>query len=195
MAEDNPFDIQEPSANSSTMERMVSMAKEVVDTEQLVGELEENLDSIKKRLNHLKTKEMPDLMAEVGVTEVALENGTKVQVKDFVAGSLPKDPSAREKAIAWVVEHDGEDTVRTTLTIEFEKREHNSAMALSDDLRKQGFEPVVQSGIHPQTLLSLVREMLEEGTEVPLDTLGLYAGRTTKVIAPKAKKEKANGKR
>jgi hypothetical protein len=38
-------------------------------------------------------------------------------------------------------------------------------------------------GIHAQTLLAFVREKLRNGEEVPIDTLGLYAGRVAKVKA------------
>jgi hypothetical protein len=190
MAEENPFDIEEPSANSDTFKRMVSMAEEVVDTEQLVAELEDNLETVKKTLNRLKTKDLPDLMAEVGVTEIAVKGGIKVEIKDFVAGSLPKASGARKAAIDWIAENDGEDLIRTVMRVEFEKSEHNIAMDIAGQIREKGYEPVVESGVHPQTLLSFVREKLEDGDEVPLEKLGLYAGRTAKVKVPKEKKGK-----
>ena len=40
---------------------------------------------------------------------------------------------------------------------------------------------VEAESVHPQTLAAFAREKLKAGEEVPLDLLGLYAGRQAKV--------------
>jgi hypothetical protein len=71
--------------------------------------------------------------------------------------------------------------IKTEVSVEFGKTEHNRAKDLAVKLAQDGYFVDEKEGIHAQTLLAFVREKLRNGEEVPLETLGLYAGRTAKV--------------
>lgn len=183
------FDIPEVSAsNNDSMKRLVAMAEEAVATEQLVAELEDNLASVKKTLNNLKTVQLPDAMAEAGVSEFQLQNGFKIVIDDFVAGSLPKDEYRREAAINWLTSHGAESLIKTEVNLKFEKSQHNQALSLISELSDRGMNVNSQMGVHPQTLIAHVKERLRSGEEVPLDVLGLFAGRIAKIKASKGGK-------
>ena len=67
----NPFDIEEEaqaSSDSSAMQRMMRMAAEMIETEAMIDSMEETVKDLKSRLTYLKTSELPDLMAENGLT-------------------------------------------------------------------------------------------------------------------------------
>jgi hypothetical protein len=179
------FDLEEPASSDSSMKRLIALAREVIDTETLVGELEENLSDCKRRLNNLKVVQLPELMAECGVSEFKTDNGFKIFLDDFVSGSLPKDEGRRDEAIRWLEDNGAESLIKTEVNLQFEKSEHNRALSLIADLADQGYHVSSKMGIHPQTLIAHVKERLRRGDEVPLDLLGLYAGRTAKIKAPK----------
>jgi hypothetical protein len=94
---------------------------------------------------------------------------------------LPKDPDKRDSALAWLEEHEASDIIKTFMTLKFQKSEHNEALSLAAELHERGYDAVTESSVHPSTLIAHVKERLEKGEEVPLDTLGLFAGRRVKI--------------
>lgn len=179
------FDLEAPMSSDSSMVRLIAMAREVISTEKLVSELEDNLSECKRRLNNLKIVQLPELMSECGVSEFKTDNGFKIFLGDFVSGSLPKDEYRRDEAIRWLEENGAESLIKTEVNLQFEKSQHNRALSLIADLADQGYHVTSKMGVHPQTLIAHVKERLRKGDEVPLDLLGLYAGRTAKITPPK----------
>ena len=179
------FDTGPEQGNESSMKRLIAMAREVIDTENLVNDLEENLSELKKRLNRMKTIELPDMMAECGMSEFKTDSGFNIKIEDFVSGSLPKDDEKRRAAIHWLEANGGESLIKSELSMTFEKSQHNEAVSLMVSLQEQGYEVSSKMGVHPQTLLAHIRERMKNGDEVPLETLGLFAGRVAKIKPPK----------
>jgi len=183
------FDLQEPADNGTPiMQRLIAAAEEAVSNEQIIAELEESLSEAKRRLNAIKTQALPDLMAEAGVSNITLDSGWSLKVEDFLAGSLPKDEVERDDAIEWLELNGAESLIKTELSINFKKSEHNMALDLAGRLENEGYDVSSKMGVHPQTLLAHIRERMKAGDPVPLEKLGLFAGRTTKIKAPSKKK-------
>ena len=184
------FDLREelPAPNDS-MKRLIAMAEEAVATEKLVLDLEENLSSIKKNLNNLKTVQLPDAMAEAGIADLSLESGFRIAIEDFVAGSLPKDEVRRDEAIKWLENHGAESLIKTSVNVSFEKTQHNMALSIISELADRGLHVTSTMGVHPQTLIAHIKERLRSGDEVPLETLGLFAGRIAKIKPTKGGKK------
>lgn len=179
MTDTSAFDEPQPTGDLSSL---LNLAQELVDIEGQVKDLEQLLKKLSGRANELKTKTLPDKMAEVGLTEFKTPRGDRIKVEDYVAGSLPKeDPEKRARALAKVIEMGGEGIIENELSLRFERSQHNEAMALADDLRQKGFDVQVTSGIHYQRLLGFVREHLRNGDEVDAEALGIFVGRKTKV--------------
>jgi hypothetical protein len=183
----DPFDIEEGASapsDSSTMQRMMRMAAEIIETEETVEALEENLADLKRRLNHLKTIELPDLMAENGLSSFThSDSGRVIEVSDFVAGSLTKKEEDRKAALDWLAQNGAAEMIKSEISVAFGKTEHNMAKDLAAKLKDEGYFVEESEGIHAQTLLAFVREKMRNGEEVPLEMLGLYAGRVAKVKA------------
>lgn len=187
MSMSNPFDIEEEaqaSSDSSAMQRMMRMAAEMIETESMIDGMEETVKDLKSRLTYLKTSELPDLMAENGLTSFThSDTGQTVEVSDFVAGSLVKDPAARKTALDWLAANGAAESIKTQVSVEFGKSEHNRAKDLAAKLQQDGYFVQDIETIHNQTLLAFVREKMQNGEEVPVESLGLYAGRMAKIKA------------
>lgn len=177
-------------AAEGKLEALRKLAQRQIDLEQSAAELEEILKATKGSLHELKTKTVPELMAELRLLDFTLESGWTIAVEDFVAGSLPKDEEKRKKAVEELVAEGGQDLIKTTMTLVFSKSQHNEALDLAERLRSDGWEPEVKEDVHPQTLAAFARERLKNGDEVKVDVLGLFSGRTTKVKPPKEVKPK-----
>lgn len=178
------FDVQQPAGD---LKSLLVKAEELVGIQSQIEDLDQLLKTLNGRAIALKTKEIPEEMSAVGLTEFKTPDGSTIKVEDFVSGSLPKEVEPRAKALGKVVEMGGEGIIKNTITLEFERSQHNEALSVADDLRKQGFDPVVKSDIHPQRYLGWVRECLRNGTEVDAATLGIFVGRNTKVQLKKKK--------
>lgn len=152
---------------------------EAISLKEMVDQMEADLGAAKQALNTLNTQVIPDMMAELGMEEVT-QRGWKIKVGEFVSGSLPKDPAGRQKAIDWLTEHDAGELLKTSLSMDFSRNQHNEALALAADLERTGLAPKVDSTVHPQTLLAFARERLKNGEPLDTEALGLYTGRVAK---------------
>lgn len=179
---DNPFETYAPKQDDSMLSSMIKLANEMFELETTKEDVEKELKEINLRLNTIKSSELPDMFGELGLSEFKLENGIKLKVQDFVSGSLPKDETKRKEAIAWIEANDGSDLIKTKIGMEFTKNQHNMAIDVAERLKEEGYEVDCKSDIHSQTLCSFARERLKNGDELPIELLGLYVGKTTKVV-------------
>lgn len=170
------------SAPATGRDRIISLADEYEALDVSVKGLEEALKAAKARQQEIKTKDMPDAMAQIGSGEWTSEDKrVKVKMDDFVSGSLPKDDEKRKAAIEWLEANGGGSLLKTEVQLQFGKSEHNMALDLVARLKEEGHEPIVESGVHPQTLASFARERLRKGETIDTEVLGLFTGRVAKI--------------
>ncbi len=144
-----------------------------------------NADAIAKRITELRTKTIPDAMDRAGLKEITLANGAKIKTTEFVSGSLPKEPEARDRALRSLVECGGDSLIKTKVTVEFPRSGHNEALSLRGELADKGHDATMFSDVHPQTLAAFARERIKNGEHIDPDALGLYVGRIAKLTPAK----------
>jgi hypothetical protein len=154
--------------------------EEAVALEEAVERMESDLKATKGALHVLKTKTIPDLMAEMMMDEIVW-NGWKAKINDFVSGALPQDPERRARAIAWLESHEAGALIKTEVSVAFGKSQHNEAMAIAADIEAAGFAPSVSSGVHSATLQAFARERIKNGDPIDTEALGLYVGKVVKL--------------
>lgn len=177
----------EASQPSDKLDELRVMAEKAVALEVNIAEIEALLKDQKTQLHQMKTKTIPEKMDEIGMPSFALNDGTELKVEDFVSGSMPKEDKAPEKFRAAMRElkaRDGEDLVKNQMTLVFDKKQHNQALALADELRSQGYDVDLKSSVHPQTLCKFVREKIAAGDPIDYEALGCFVGRVTKIKLP-----------
>lgn len=172
---------------SNVVERIVVIAKECAELEETIESLNEALKAQSGRFHHLKSKLLPELMAEAMLPEFKWLDptsnlpGVKIKIADYVSGSLPKEEFDREVAIEKLVEHGGEKLLTATITIDFPKSEREVAMKLLEELEGRKLDISFKEGVHAQTLCAFVREKLKNGEEIPYEELGVHVGKTAKI--------------
>lgn len=182
------FDPAEGGATAppAALKRLAVKIAEAEAQEQLVDQLEADLKAAKSLLHHLRTVVLPEFMARANTTDFTLGD-KRVYLEDFVSGSLPKEPEARQKAMGEFLKYEGaEGLVTTELTIPFSKTQHNEAGDLMGRLVVEGYPATLDTSIHHQTLMAFVRNRLTSGKPIDLDALGLFSGKVAK-IGPAAK--------
>ena len=181
---------EELGVSTPNLDQLANLSKLVDQALKLMKEIETAEDFVKTTKNELhilNTRTLPDAFASAGTIAFTAADGTKVKINDFVNGSLPKLPDKREKALQYLKSIGGEDLIKNTIEIAFERGEHNIAGMVREFLDKAEIEYEDTIGVHPQTLAAHARERMKKGEETQLELLGLYAGRTAKIDPPKEK--------
>lgn len=146
------------------------LAERQLEEELQVVKLEEQLKQAKEALRQTSDVDLPNAMAEVGLSSFTLSNGTKISVKDEVYASIPKE--CQEKAFLWLRNHDFGSLIKNQIIAEFGKGEDEEAHEAAALLAEHGWRPQQKESVHPMTLKAFIREQLTEGKEVPLEFFG-----------------------
>jgi hypothetical protein len=174
------FDIDGAISGPVSFDALSKVAQEMRDMEQNVAALEDALKLEKSRLHRLRTKVLPEMFAEAGVSSFELDDGTRLSMETLVNGSLPKDPERLDIAINHLRDIGGEELIRTEVTAMFSRGEHNMAMDFYADAEQRGLTTKMHEGVHPQTLKAFVREKLNGGDEIDPEKLGVYVSQIVK---------------
>ena len=156
-----------------------SLAQEVSNWEGKVAELEEQLRTAKAKLLELTDRDLPDMMAEVGITNFTLADGSKLEVKQTYGARIPV--AHRDAAFAWLKEKGHDDIIKNLVSVPFGRGEDSLATDFINLAQKNGYAPDQKKEVHPQTLKAFVKEQLEKGQEVPMDLFGVFTGQRASI--------------
>lgn len=160
---------------SATLAVLHKLAHDQVQAERDVKEAEEQLQRAKARLEDIRSGTLPTAMDELNLETFTTSDGVKISVKEEIRATPSK--GRMPDMIAWLNERGHEKIVRRTISLIARDEEH--AKNLHDRLK--GEELTDEPRIHPQTLSKFVRECLEEGVDIPMDTFGVFRQRISRV--------------
>jgi len=184
------FEVGEADASPAALAKAKRLAKECTAAQARVDILLAEEGLLKSRINHLKTIAIPDAMSQAGIDSFGIGDQVVV-IEDFVAGTIPKEPEKRKAALDLMSEYGFGNSIRTLITIDFAKEDHEAAVKLYSELRKNNsLNITMKEDIHNQTYLAHIRELLDDGKKLDADKLGVFIGNTTKFKKVKDKKGK-----
>ena len=163
---------------------VTTIAQECVKLKQKEDEsanLEEQLKSKKAEADDIGSRVIPELLAEQGLSEIKLADGSKVSVKKEFRATIPKDELRREQALQWLRDQGLEDIIKNNIFVTFGKGEDNKAKQLLDLAAENGFEPQQKSDVSWNTLTALFRERIESGLDMPSDVFSTWIKDKTKI--------------
>lgn len=153
---------------------VAALARTIRDKEARISDLEQTLKEQKKELLKLTDEEMPSMLAEIGMSSFALDDGSTVEVKQTYGASILVDK--RPEAYDWLRDHGHDDIIKNTVLCQFGRGEDDQAGAFAAFAQKQGFIPEQKTEVHPQTLRAFVKERCEAGEEFPMELFGAWVG-------------------
>jgi len=121
-----------------------------------------------KELNALLLVNIPAAMDNLGLTELTLNNGTVLSVKEDTFAKITKTKEA--EAFLWLKDHGAGALIKQVLMIEGEDR----VLAAMEMCAARGVPFNVSEAIHTGTLKKFVRETLDAGENIPHDLFGIY---------------------
>jgi len=150
------------------------LAQEMSATAKTIAELEASLKVAKEAFTALEQTRLPEAMANLGVTELKLADGSKISIKIEYHASIPK--AKMMEALDYLRDHEFGDLIKTSVEAEFGKGEDAAAQALWKRLSAEfkGRPIVFSAGVHPRTLKALVKEQFESGQPLPEELFGIY---------------------
>ena len=163
---------------------VTTIAQECVKLKQKEDEiatLEDQLKNKKAEADDIGSRVIPELLAEQGLSEIKLADGSKVSVKKEFRCTLPKDISKRELAYKWLREQGLGDIIKNNVFVTFGKGEDDKAQQLLNLAVENGFEPEQKSDVAWATLTALFRERIESGLDMPSDVFSTWIKDKTKI--------------
>ena len=151
------------------------------DKEDEIASLEEQLKTKKLEADDISSRVIPELLAEQGLSEIKLADGSKVSVKKEFRCTLPKDEMKRTAAYQWLRDQGLGDIIKNNVFVTFGKGEDNKAEQLLNLAAENGFEPQQKSDVAWMTLTALFRERIESGLDMPSDVFSTWIKDKTKI--------------
>jgi hypothetical protein len=146
-----------------------------------IADLEEKLKKKKEEADDISSRVIPELLAEQGLSELKLQDGSKVSVRKEFRCTLPKDLDKRDAAYKWLRDQGLGDIIKNNVSVTFGKGEDDKAKQLLDLAVENGFQPSQKSDVAWNTLTALFQERVESGLDMPSDVFSTWIKDRTKI--------------
>ena len=140
---------------------------------------EETLKETKNELKLISGEVIPTMLSEMGLSSLKLADGSAVDVKPYYGANISE--ANREKAYDWLRSNGLGDIIKNNITVSFGMNEDNKAAQYANLAKGQGYQPTQKLKVEPMTLKALVRERIEAGKDMPMDTFNVFVGNRTKI--------------
>ena len=167
------------STAQDNMGKIGAVANDVADTDEEIAKLEEQLKTKKDYKKHLAENVLPNLFAEVGLSELKLADGRHLKVSNYYGASI-KD-TKKEAAFSWLRDNGFGDLIKNQVSCSFGRNEDEKAKSLINTLDSQGYQSMQREWVEPSTLRAFIREQHEAGKQLPMDLLGAFVGQKTTI--------------
>lgn len=172
-------------APDSIQERLYKLVDELSILNEEQTEAEDKLGEINQRIAEIKTVLVPGVLEELGVSEIKLEDKTKIKVETKVNASIKKENEPI--VFAWLIENEFGGLIKSNIKAEFPREEVERAMQVVAALREDGIDATVSQNVHNATLKSFVKEQLEAGQPL-CEQISVFEYKEAKITLPKVKK-------
>jgi hypothetical protein len=159
--------------------------------------IESALKNKKEELKKLEEDILPSLLLDIGVTvgsDIKTPNGYNVKVVKNFKSSIPAVSSIesargeekiallerRDAALAWLVANNLEGIIKSEINIDVGKDTEYKKEVLGA-LNKIGVKAQVNDNVHFMTLNATIKELIENGVDVPRETFNVYEGNIVKI--------------
>jgi hypothetical protein len=191
-------------ADPKKIAEVIQLAQEMYRLEREIGQ---DLIALKHKQDRYAALEMtilPEAMSAASMHSYALgASGWSIDVDDFVRGSIPSQTAIdkadgpdrellvnrRTEALTWLRRNKADSLIKNTLTAEFGKGQDKAAKKFTAEIEKAGYPAKCEETVNFQTLNKFLKEEIEKGTQVPVETFALFSGKRAKLSPPKRSKK------
>jgi len=159
-----------------------SLSDEVLklrDLEDQLKIMEETLKIRKKEIDRVSGEIIPTMLAEMGLSQLKLADGSSVDVKPFYSATI--SAQNKDRAYNWLRNNGLGDIIKNEISVSFGRNEDNKAADYAALAQERGFQPTQKLKVEPMTLKALVRERIEAGKDMPTEIFNIFVGNKTTI--------------
>jgi len=159
-----------------------SLSDEVLklrDLEDQLKIMEETLKIRKKEIDRVSGEIIPTMLAEMGLSQLKLADGSSVDVKPFYSATI--SAQNKDRAYNWLRNNGLGDIIKNEISVSFGRNEDNKAADYAALAQERGFQPTQKLKVEPMTLKALIRERIEAGKEMPTEIFNIFVGNKTTI--------------
>lgn len=179
-----PIDTVEGIDTSNVPQDDLAMLKELGDTlndlnnKVLAAEVE--ISDLKATRTQVAEELIPDLMNKVGLKLIQLDNGTKINLTEFVDARI-KNP---EVAFDWLRATNNESIIKNQIQVVLGRGDDAKAQEILQTLKEKDVDADLKITVHNQTLKAFCRDALDNpelAESLPREAFGIYQGKRAKI--------------
>lgn len=157
-------------------EQLNNLAGQLDQVQLEIEEIEARLKEVNEKRRRLRENDIPELMQSMGIKLIVTTSGLKIQLREEVRASFPKDHTKREAAFDWLREHNHDGLIKQSFVIQFSRDQEKLAEKFRRDLEKRKIPLNIdhKKDLNHQTMLAFLREQQREGEDVPLPLFGAF---------------------
>lgn len=171
---------------SDALNQIAALSVLLRSADATVATLTTELQEAKEEVRRLQEDDLPELMRELGLSEIKLADGSSIKVVDEVDCNISEE--RRFRAHEWLTINGFGGIIKSAITVEFGRDEHEEALAAAEKIHDAtGRDALLKEGVHPQTLKAFVKEQMAAGVTIPQELFGIRPYSKAKLTKAKAK--------
>ena len=167
------------SVDETGLSSVSKLAQQQLSIERRIAELEEMVSDAKKELREVSEELLPSAMAEYGISELKLSDGSEITVGKFYSATISKARS--DEAFEWLNDKGFGDLIKNQVSTKFVRGQEKQAEQFAQELVSRGMAVNTRKWVEPMTLKAFVKDQTEQGKELPSELFGLYIGNKAKI--------------
>jgi len=179
--EETPEQNLEDNVEQNDLAEIRQLGDTLNELDQKILQQEAEVSELKQKRKHVAEELLPDLMNKCGLNLIQLNNGAKIQIKEFVDARI-KDPDV---AFQWLRETNNDSIIKNDITVSLGKGDDALAQQVIATLKEShDIDAQVRIGIHNMTLKSFCRDALDNpelAESLPREAFGIYEGQRAKI--------------
>ena len=164
---------------TENIQSLADQVEKLNTLDQQVALLEKNLKQKKKDFEYLSGEVIPTMMAEMGLSQLKLMDGSLIDVKPNYSANITI--ANRDAAFNWLRTNGLGDIIKNEISVSFGRNEDNKAADYAALASERGYQPTQKLKVEPMTLKALVRERIEAGKEMPTEIFNVFVGNKTTI--------------
>jgi hypothetical protein len=169
----------QPDIKAEDLSNISDLGRQLEQIEEKIRVEEEHLKSLKEDYRKISEDLLPNKLRELGISEFKLANGTSMSIQQYYSARIT--PENRDVCFRWLENNGLGDIIKNTVSANFGRGEDEAAQDLMTQLEEDGHSLVQKKWVEPMTLKAVVREQVEKGKGLPLETFNVYIGQKIKV--------------
>ena len=179
LAEQMEKDQTEVISKTSNIKSLSDEVLKLRDLEDQLKIMEETLKIRKKEIDRVSGEIIPTMLAEMGLSQLKLADGSSVDVKPFYSATI--SAQNKDRAYNWLRNNGLGDIIKNEISVSFGRNEDNKAADYAALAQERGFQPTQKLKVEPMTLKALVRERIEAGKDMPTEIFNIFVGNKTTI--------------